>query len=49
MPQMGMGVLLHAGILSFDQFEICGGRIINAFFNLSRKIFLGIDTKGPIL
>jgi hypothetical protein len=30
MPQMGMKVLLHAGILSFDHFEIHNWRIINA-------------------
>jgi hypothetical protein len=30
MPQIGTGVLLYAGILSFDPFEICAGRLINA-------------------
>jgi hypothetical protein len=37
MPQIGMGVLLHAGIFNFDHFEICKERIINAlqsFVNL---------------
>jgi hypothetical protein len=28
MLQIEIGVLLHAGILSFDHFEICEGRII---------------------
>jgi hypothetical protein len=30
MLQIEIGVLLHASILSFDHFEICDGRIINA-------------------
>jgi hypothetical protein len=30
MLQIEIGILLHAGILSFDHFEIFDGRIINA-------------------
>jgi hypothetical protein len=30
MPQIGTGVLLYAGILSFDPFEICARRLIKA-------------------
>jgi hypothetical protein len=30
MSQTRMGILLHAVILSFDNFEVCDGRIINA-------------------
>jgi hypothetical protein len=30
MPQKGTGILLYAGILSFDPFEICAGRLINS-------------------
>jgi hypothetical protein len=30
MSQIGMGVLLHEGILRFDHFAICDRRIINA-------------------
>jgi hypothetical protein len=51
MPQIGMGVLLHAGIISFEHFKIYGGRIINAlqcFKNLNLVVRFFWD-QNPLL
>jgi hypothetical protein len=52
MLQVGMKVLLHAGILSFDHFENYKCFTVFQKFNLSRKIFFlnrypGFSNKNP--